>query len=464
MSSPAAVLPMPSSLIAAAESERLSVAFMANSVEASQLTLSVKVVGVSWVRVSWLRSLTEIRPTSTVLADRLGVHADGTIRPVTARSTVEAANAGKAQPISTPAMLVCSSFFMTGEAPGMDRNTGCPGRDRVLRVLQVLHLKGRVPVDVDFVGEGQAIRAGNSGVEHDVRVEDRHRHWLSGVVHCGHREQVEVAQLRTGGPGGAAIQGHDGAHGLGVCHGVVQRQRNAAQVLVVGGRAQAVVVGNHRCAVAVVDGGQGKERRAFALHVQAQGVAGQQRVSVLVEVARGQLAVVDGAAIRQARRAGFGGDDAGHAQVDLAGRQSGRRVRQQQARQQGGEIFMHGMNNLCGQCPAWMMSYRYLTSIVAEPSISTSLLRSRLLAAAIVVSINISVTTFLIGIGLRFWPTEPSPNAANFSLIQITSSMALQLTPSNDSIGSTATLSATGSLREIQKIPIFCRLLIRPKP
>src|SRR5450830_1791792 len=113
MSSPAAVLPMPSSLIAAAESERLSVAFMANSVEASQLTLSVKVVGVSWVRVSWLRSLTETRPTSTVLADRLGVHADGTIRPLTVRSTVEAANAGEKLPIRQPAIRVFIGVFMT---------------------------------------------------------------------------------------------------------------------------------------------------------------------------------------------------------------------------------------------------------------------------------------------------------------------------------------------------------------
>src|SRR3990167_581055 len=247
---------MPYSMMLFAESVRLSVAVRANRVEASQSMPICRVTGVSWVRVSRLRSLTETRPTSMVSADRLGMHAEGTIRPLTVRSTVEAASTGKAQPISTPVTLVRSSFFMTGEAPGMDRNTGGPGGQGVT-LLQVLHLKGRVPVDEDFVGEGQAIGAGNSGVEHNVCFEDRHGHWLSGVVHCGNREQVEVAQLRTGGPRGAAIQRHDGSHGHGVRHGVAQTQRNAAQFLVVGGRAQAVVVGDHRCAVAVVDGGHG---------------------------------------------------------------------------------------------------------------------------------------------------------------------------------------------------------------
>src|SRR5450830_167867 len=113
MRSPMAVLPMPYSPWLIAESARLSVAFMANSVGDKQLTLSVKVVGVSRVFVSWLRSLTETRPTSTVLAYRLGVHADGTIRPLTVKSTVEAANAGEKLPIRQQAIRVFIGVFMT---------------------------------------------------------------------------------------------------------------------------------------------------------------------------------------------------------------------------------------------------------------------------------------------------------------------------------------------------------------
>src|SRR5450830_939202 len=91
MRSPMAVLPMPYSPWLIAESARLSVAFMANSVGDKLLTLSVKVVGVSRVFVSWLRSLTETRPTSTV----------------------EAANAGEKLPIRQQAIRVFIGVFMT---------------------------------------------------------------------------------------------------------------------------------------------------------------------------------------------------------------------------------------------------------------------------------------------------------------------------------------------------------------